>query len=306
MIQSTSITDSFAPKIGFEFDSSCMQKSIVIVEDPVYRAASPKGTKGRRWQSRAIGQGVVKTPSRSPAPCGLPTSTTWVVEAPRSVYPTRSKTPSVFINTVGIRPSQKLAIFYSKLLREKTLKGGFVLDSFRLCAAVSPRILEINLSTLEILQAPTYRVVYLQQWTGQNHIAVLWARRRQDAIAFPSTLRVAHFDDVSHRSIQPDSPKETLPPNLVERTFLCAFLLDVAGQEETRSERLGFRSPSGGFVLDLFSQTLRISGSETPSVLLGAEMPSIFAGRDWKGGFDLDSFSKMPSVILGAVVHCRK
>ena len=38
--------------------------------------------------------------------------------------------------------------------------------------SVTLRIIEIDLSTLGILQAPTYRAVYLQQWTGQNHIAV--------------------------------------------------------------------------------------------------------------------------------------
>ena len=38
--------------------------------------------------------------------------------------------------------------------------------------AVTLRIVEIDLSTLETLQAPTYRAVHLQQWTGQNHITV--------------------------------------------------------------------------------------------------------------------------------------
>ena len=38
--------------------------------------------------------------------------------------------------------------------------------------AVTLRIVEIDLSTLETLQAPTYRAVHLQQWTGQNHLTV--------------------------------------------------------------------------------------------------------------------------------------
>ena len=39
--------------------------------------------------------------------------------------------------------------------------------------AVTLRIVEIDLSTLETLHAPTYRAVYLRQWTGQNHVAIL-------------------------------------------------------------------------------------------------------------------------------------
>jgi hypothetical protein len=38
--------------------------------------------------------------------------------------------------------------------------------------AVTLRIVEIDLSTLSTLQAPTYRAVHLQQWTGQNHLTV--------------------------------------------------------------------------------------------------------------------------------------
>jgi len=54
----------------------------------------------------------------------------------------------------------------------RSLAGTFEFDSFRSRDAVTLRIVEIDLSTLETLQAPTYRAVYLQQWTGQNHIAV--------------------------------------------------------------------------------------------------------------------------------------
>ena len=38
--------------------------------------------------------------------------------------------------------------------------------------AVTLRIVEVDLSTLETLQAPTYRGVQLQQWTGENHVTV--------------------------------------------------------------------------------------------------------------------------------------
>jgi hypothetical protein len=38
--------------------------------------------------------------------------------------------------------------------------------------AVTLRIIEIDLSTLETLQAPTYRAIHLQQWTGLNHLSV--------------------------------------------------------------------------------------------------------------------------------------
>jgi hypothetical protein len=38
--------------------------------------------------------------------------------------------------------------------------------------ATTLSIVEIDLSSLETLQAPTYRAVYLRQWTGQNHLTV--------------------------------------------------------------------------------------------------------------------------------------
>lgn len=38
--------------------------------------------------------------------------------------------------------------------------------------AVTLRVIEIDLSTLETLQAPTYRVVHTRQWTGLNHLTV--------------------------------------------------------------------------------------------------------------------------------------
>ena len=38
------------------------------------------------------------------------------------------------------------------------------------------------------------------------------ARRRQDAIAFPSTLRVAHFDDMGRRSTAQRLPDEIEDP----------------------------------------------------------------------------------------------
>ena len=38
--------------------------------------------------------------------------------------------------------------------------------------AVTLRIVEIDLSTLETLHAPTYRAVQLLQWTGENHLTV--------------------------------------------------------------------------------------------------------------------------------------
>ena len=38
--------------------------------------------------------------------------------------------------------------------------------------AVTLRIVEIDLSTLETLGAPTYRAIHLEQWTGLNHLTV--------------------------------------------------------------------------------------------------------------------------------------
>lgn len=38
--------------------------------------------------------------------------------------------------------------------------------------SVSLTIASIDLSSLETLQAPTYRFVNRQQWTGQNHLVV--------------------------------------------------------------------------------------------------------------------------------------
>jgi len=48
----------------------------------------------------------------------------------------------------------------------------FDLDSNYSRDAVTLRIVEIDLSTLSTLQAPTYRAVYLKQWTGENHLTV--------------------------------------------------------------------------------------------------------------------------------------
>jgi len=41
--------------------------------------------------------------------------------------------------------------------------------------AVSLTITDIDLSTLETLKSPTYRVIYRQQWIGQNHLTVFGA-----------------------------------------------------------------------------------------------------------------------------------
>jgi hypothetical protein len=50
--------------------------------------------------------------------------------------------------------------------------GGVELESFPARDAVTLRILDIDLSTLPVLQAPTYRAVFLQQWTGLNHLTI--------------------------------------------------------------------------------------------------------------------------------------
>ena len=50
--------------------------------------------------------------------------------------------------------------------------GAFEPDSNRSRDAVTLRIIAIDLSTLETLQAPTYRAVCLQQWTGLNHLTI--------------------------------------------------------------------------------------------------------------------------------------
>jgi len=49
---------------------------------------------------------------------------------------------------------------------------GVELESNYSRDAVTLRIIEIDLSTLETLQAPTYRAIGLQQWTGLNHLTV--------------------------------------------------------------------------------------------------------------------------------------
>ncbi len=38
--------------------------------------------------------------------------------------------------------------------------------------SVTLRIVELDLSTLEIQQALTYRIIHTQQWTGENHLTV--------------------------------------------------------------------------------------------------------------------------------------
>ena len=50
--------------------------------------------------------------------------------------------------------------------------GRVDVESFPARDAVTLRIVEIDLSTLESLQAPTYRVVQTQQWTGENLLTV--------------------------------------------------------------------------------------------------------------------------------------
>jgi len=52
------------------------------------------------------------------------------------------------------------------------LAGGVELESNCSRDAVTLRIIEIDLSTLSTLQAPTYRAIGLQQWTGLNHLTV--------------------------------------------------------------------------------------------------------------------------------------
>ena len=55
--------------------------------------------------------------------------------------------------------------------------------------AVTLRIVEIDLSTLPTLQAPTYRAVHLQQWTGQNHLTVFGQLKALAEILAPSAHR---------------------------------------------------------------------------------------------------------------------
>jgi hypothetical protein len=54
--------------------------------------------------------------------------------------------------------------------------------------AVSLTITDIDLSTLATLQAPTYRVVYRQQWTGQNHLTILGALKSLGEVWHPLYL----------------------------------------------------------------------------------------------------------------------
>jgi len=76
----------------------------------------------------------------------------------------RSDTPTAFLlDVAGQEESQTSS---------NTLGEAFELDSNRPRDAVTLRIVEIDLSSLESLQAPTYRVVHTQQWTGQNHLVV--------------------------------------------------------------------------------------------------------------------------------------
>ncbi len=50
--------------------------------------------------------------------------------------------------------------------------GGIEPHLNRARDSVTLRIVEIDLSSLETLQAPTYRVVHTRQWTGLNHLTV--------------------------------------------------------------------------------------------------------------------------------------
>jgi len=50
--------------------------------------------------------------------------------------------------------------------------GGIEPHLNRARDSVTLRVVEIDLSSLETLQAPTYRVVHTQQWTGLNHLTV--------------------------------------------------------------------------------------------------------------------------------------
>ncbi len=54
----------------------------------------------------------------------------------------------------------------------KNLASGIELELNRSRDAVTLRIVHIDQSTLETLQAPTYRVIHTLQWTGQNHLTV--------------------------------------------------------------------------------------------------------------------------------------
>jgi hypothetical protein len=60
----------------------------------------------------------------------------------------------------------------SSLSSSLDVTGGVELESSSARDAVTLRILEIDLSTLPTLQAPTYRAVHLEQWTGLNHLTV--------------------------------------------------------------------------------------------------------------------------------------
>ncbi len=77
----------------------------------------------------------------------------------------RLESPTAFLLDVAGQEESRTSSLQS-------LQGGIELELNEARDAVTMRIVEIDLSTLELLKAPTYRVVYTQQWTGQNHLTV--------------------------------------------------------------------------------------------------------------------------------------
>jgi hypothetical protein len=82
--------------------------------------------------------------------------------------------PSPLGEGPGVRSYTPTAFLLDVAGQEEThfSSGRVDVESFPARDAVTLRIVEIDLSTLESLQAPTYRVIHTQQWTGDNHLTV--------------------------------------------------------------------------------------------------------------------------------------
>ena len=91
---------------------------------------------------------------------------------PQEQLPIKSKVPAISRGEVPVFacPSERSG---DRGQDETHFSSGRVdVESFPARDAVTLRIVEIDLSDLESLQAPTYRVVQTQQWTGENLLTV--------------------------------------------------------------------------------------------------------------------------------------
>ena len=88
---------------------------------------------------------------------------------PQEQLPIKSKVPAISRGEVPVFNRGQVETHFSS--------GRVDVESFPARDTVPLRIVEIDISTLESLQAPTYRVVQTQQWTGENLLTVFAQRK---------------------------------------------------------------------------------------------------------------------------------